>query len=182
MSNGLDSLQLTNALGRLISKKKVRLAGVCARDEVGRVLKDEKLAYPLCLIVNTDLSSGEGEHWVALFLESPSRCEFFDSYGETPSFYKLTLPTRCSLANTRQLQSQISSVCGHYCLFYLTYRSRGLAPRLIFHCFTSRSLRCNDSSVRSAIIKLLKHHSHSTSLPHPCFTCTKQSCRPRSFI
>ena len=182
-SKGLDSLQISNALGRLISKKNAAMAGVCARDEVGRALNSA--TYPLCLVINTDISSGDGEHWVALYLESASRCEFFDSYGERPSYYKIHLPCHSlSLANTCQLQSQLSSVCGHYCLFYLTYRSRGVSPHAMFHCLSPRSLRANDTSIRSALIKLLKRRSRSSStqLPHPCFTCSKQSCKPRCFI
>ena len=68
--NGLDSNQIANALGHLVSRRVARFAGVCARDEIADVLKkaDEEDAFPLCLISNTDLSTGDGEHWVALYV------------------------------------------------------------------------------------------------------------------
>lgn len=179
--NGLDSNQLANALGHLINKRWAKLAGVCARDEIAGVVKkaDQDDAFPLCLISNTDTSKGDGEHWVALYLHSMHECEFFDSYGCNPSVYHIDIPCKhYHLANKRTLQSQLSSVCGHYCLFYLSYRSRGFHSDRIFHCFTSGSLRHNDAVVRRSVIKLLKR-APSFAIPHPCFTAHNQSCKCR---
>ena len=178
MNKGLDSLQGSKALDRLVSPKKVEMAGVCARDELEEGLNNSN--YPLCLVVNTDVSFGEGEHWVALFAMSRETCEFFDSYGAKPSFYHISIPiASVSHANTLKLQSELSSVCGHYCLFYLCYRSRGLSPRQIFHCFNPLSVSLNDGVVYSGVMKLLKRRPSSSTIPHPCFTCAHQCCKPR---
>ena len=178
---GLDSNQIATSLGKLVCPKKVKLAAVCARDEIEEVIRQasDDDSFPLCLVSNTDVSTGDGEHWVALYVNSLHECEFFDSYGCQPSVYRVVLPfTDYNLANSRTLQSQLSSVCGHYCLFYLAYRSRGVASQRIFHCFSPRSLRYNDTSVERSVHKLMKRAS-SSCVPHPCFTAHRQGCKCR---
>ncbi|KAK3751007.1 hypothetical protein QZH41_020165 [Actinostola sp. cb2023] len=80
------------------------------------------------LIVNTDPSDRPGMHWVAMYWDNEGRAEFFDSYGQTPQSYHPSwgdyLGRGCRYS-TRSLQSPRTTVCGHYCLYYLTHRVRG---------------------------------------------------------
>ena len=79
-------------------------------------------------IVNSDTSNKPGSHWLASFLDyslSIPYLEFFDSYGFSPNIYKLPLPIDHPLFsyNHIQLQSNLSTVCGHYCLLFLYLRA-----------------------------------------------------------
>jgi len=83
--------------------------------------------YPICIIQNTDLIKDAGKHWVAYFIESPTSWEFFDSYGELPSLYKLSTPPGEMIEyNPKVLQSGHSTLCGHFSLHFLYYRSIGI--------------------------------------------------------
>jgi len=55
--------------------------GVFARDQLENVSLDR---YPIAFVVNTDKSSGPGEHWVAIFIDQNGRGYYFDSYGRPP--------------------------------------------------------------------------------------------------
>ena len=95
------------------------------------------------LICNCCPSFKPGIHWIALFKDVKRKdyIEIFDSYGQHPDLYNLTIFCRRQGAkriwyNTRQLQSAISSVCGHYCLYYAYHRARGHEMQNIVNSFT----------------------------------------------
>ena len=110
----------------------------CLRNNTLGVFPSDKLPekiykLPVCLIANTDPSNEPGKHWVAFYIDSEGRGEFFDSYGrepENPNFRNF-LETNCETYgwNDRRLQGYISSVCGQYCLYYLYRRCRGTSLR-----------------------------------------------------
>ena len=80
------------------------------------------------------------------------QCEFFDSYAEPLSRYKPPLTAFVNrhggLGATlrRPLQSDETSVCGHYCIFYLSSRVRGGSLRDVAREFPG-PLRVNDRKV-----------------------------------
>lgn len=87
-----------------------------------------KWQYPHCFCVNTSDSNEEGEHWTAIFVESPTHVEFFDSFGEWPprsegimnylnNFIKISF-------NSIQFQSEKSSTCGKYVIYFLHMRNK----------------------------------------------------------
>lgn len=97
----------------------------------------------ICCIVNSDPSDKPGTHWVAFFMNKSQQIEdnrpileFFDSYGLPPSTYSFDHISSAFnvLSNKYSLQSYSSTVCGHYCLFYLYLRS------LVFHSTIASSL------------------------------------------
>lgn len=102
--------------------------------------------FPCCAIVNTDPISHPGQHWVALYWDSPVTGEFFDSYAERPS--TLVARWRCfdhfSPTVPHALQAWSSDVCGDYCLYYLYKRCRGVSKKDIASNFHLRDLRYND--------------------------------------
>lgn len=178
---GLDSLEISQGLGHLIDPQHASMAGVCARDELPAVFKEihKRYLFPLCMVVNTDDAEGAGIHWVALYFFSATQCEFFDSYGQTAKSYNIKIPVRAiASANSQQLQSNSSTVCGLYCLYYLAYRCRGV--KNMFACFSPTSTNTNDRKIKSLVGKLMKRTSRQ--LPHPCFSCISQRAKPRSFI
>ena len=106
-------------------------------------LPKRKLAQELWLLVcNCCPSFKPGIHWIVLFKDAQRKdhIEIFDSYGQHPELYNLTSFCRRQGAkriwyNTRQLQSLTSSVCGHYCLYYAYYRTRGHEMQSIIDSF-----------------------------------------------
>lgn len=103
--------------------------GVFSRDLIPRVVKS-----PYCLVINTDLSTGRGIHWVAVYGDEDNR-EFFDSFGFPPLYYKIGI--ECTTSNSKILQCSNSQTCGHYCLYYLLFRCRGYPLSEIVSWFTS---------------------------------------------
>ena len=86
---------------------------------------DKKL---FSLIINTDLHSMPGDHWIVLLFKEP-QYYFFDSYGR--SFHDVTFPALFSktiknyIGSTRfrynkiLLQQFTSNVCGEYCVYFI---------------------------------------------------------------
>ena len=53
---------------------------VLAADQLPRIIR----FFPCRFIVNTDISSRPGRHWVAFFIRDDNVVEFFDSNGQQP--------------------------------------------------------------------------------------------------
>jgi hypothetical protein len=90
-------------------------------------------------VINLDESDKPGSHWTVV-----GPCEFFDSYGISPlSHYILThLKKRCKKKwwyNNISLQSYNSKVCGHYCIYYILLRCKGVTPDAIIKTLTNSS-------------------------------------------
>ena len=95
--------------------------------------KDKKIG----IVFNTDVSTGQGEHWISMFLNMKDRtiC-FFDSVGDKPPMpvwrliKKIAAQAKsmgCPLkivVNKRQFQFK-DSECGVYSLWFLISRLRG---------------------------------------------------------
>lgn len=99
---------------------RTRWLGVFARDELPDLALENK---PLALVLNTDPHDKPGQHWLAIYAPTEGPYELFDSFGLSPSFYALDFlePTH----SLHSLQSYSSSLCGHYCIYFIYLRSRG---------------------------------------------------------
>ena len=86
------------------------------------------LKRPTAMVVNTEPSWKQGRHWVAIYLPNTGSLEYFDSFGEPPkvSFIRRFLKNKPFVYNHKPLQSLTSDVCGHYCIYYLVHRARGM--------------------------------------------------------
>ena len=92
--------------------------------------------YGSC-ILNTSPSSEKTGHWVALFV-TDSTVEYFDSYGQDPlPSLKRQWKNKSWLTNEIPLQSPLTAVCGHYCIYYLMCRVRGFTMDSIVMDFGS---------------------------------------------
>jgi hypothetical protein len=108
---------------------------------------------PRLLISNTDPSNKPGTHWIAIFVDTNGRGEYFDSYGRKPStLFENYMNDNCIdwIYNTKQLQSINSSYCGQYCCFYCTLRCQDFDLVRIVNTF-SRDTGLNDSIVYSFV-------------------------------
>ena len=118
---------------------------VIAVDQLPRSIQH----YPMGYIVNTDESHLPGKHWIALWFESPTYGEFFDSFGNEPAFYHndfkeiLRLSVRNYIYNDVVLQSSDSNTCGMYAVLYIILKAKGYSLRNIQQLFTTDK-RWND--------------------------------------
>lgn len=91
--------------------------------------------HPYTVVVNTDVASRPGHHWVAIYAPSPTTVEYFDSYGDPPTDRILDYLQRFDVIrrNTDVLQSLMSSVCGQYCIYFILKRAAGESFDSIVH-------------------------------------------------
>lgn len=148
--------------------------GVCSRSQVRT--KVAKHAAPMCLVSNTDSPTGSGKHWIAYWVEPNGKIEFFDSYGDPPTYYAFGTP--CNIYNDHSLQSLNSKVCGEYCIFYLLSRARGNSMWSIANSFSNDSGWNDDQVVK--FVKRLKSTTplfSPTAIDSPNFTSvTRYEC------
>ena len=116
---------------------------------------DELPAIPSLMVCNTDPKSKPGTHWIAIGADTYGRGEYFDSFGRPPmeTFRRyLDKHFRSWTFNRRQLQSILSSFCGHYCCLYCTLSCRGVNLKVIVAEFTNDT-SFNDVFVHSFVCR-----------------------------
>lgn len=122
---------------------------VCARDTLpSRARKARPVAY----ICNTAKAKENGRHWVCFFFNKRAPPEFFDSYGGKPkykSFKRLLGPSY--KWNRRQIQHQVTTVCGQHCMNYVLQRSKNRTMEEILNNFSSKNLMGNDWEVNRTV-------------------------------
>ena len=148
----MNSLQIERLL-KNDSETKSIFKKVCALDQL------EKPTFPSPYVINSDPSTEPGEHWIAVYFDKHGRGEYFDSYGLPPAFvglksYMDTYSLSDWIYNRKTLQALFSSVCGHYCVYFVLFRCRGVPLRAIVSDFTS-NLSENDCCVSRFIRNLL---------------------------
>lgn len=106
---------------------------------------------PRLYVVNTDVSTGRGEHWVCIYLHPTGIAEYFDSYGFPPREREIvSFLRRNSLRyvyNNYVLQGALSQNCGYYCIHYAKRKARGQSMRLILSKFRPNRPHFNDRLV-----------------------------------
>lgn len=151
----MDGAALGRVLGEDTGTRKAGYLAVLTLEELPKKTLDSQ--ETLILIVNTEptQTSGEGEHWVAIYGDQHSPyMEYFDPFGLPPfrdGFIRFFHHQRRPwIYNQRVLQSDLSSTCGYYCLYYLLLRCRGYRMKDITMPFTeNRNL--NDTVVQNFI-------------------------------
>jgi len=84
-------------------------------------------SYPCCFIMNTKpRSEANGGHWLAFYLLSSNCLEFFDSLGLSLASYitihHYFVNFNIIHSNKFQLQLPSTSLCGDYCVTFITLR------------------------------------------------------------
>lgn len=114
--------------------------GVFACDEV----QLDSYPLPAGMIINTDSSSKGGQHWVAVYQETPQTIEFFDSFGREVSYYgkclREALNSKKIVLQQHQLQSDFSDLCGPYCMFFLYKKGQGFSFQQVLESFSSNTM------------------------------------------
>ena len=145
---GLKASKITKLLSSLPN-----FIGVYAEDELDSITIS---SFPSFLICNTDNLSLPGSHWIALGVFRDT-VEIFDPGGfrlfllpQIPChlltfIHKLSITRSIRIAN--RIQSDSSSLCGFYCMFYVLARTC-FSFKKIQKFFSSRLAR-NDSTLKS---------------------------------
>ena len=102
----------------------------------------------MSLIINTDVSSRRGSHWVSVYIDEDT-LYFFDSYGR--SINNFDNPFRRYMnkfsenykikTDSRLLQSFFSDSCGYWCIFYIFCKTCNLER---FYKYFSVNLAFNE--------------------------------------
>lgn len=98
--------------------------GVFASDEIPRIVPHK---IPQCFVANLDPSWKPGSHWVAFCIRKSKNIkvlEYFDSYGLFPPL-ELNKKEWKVIYNKTRFQKLRSTVCGHYCVFFVRQRLTG---------------------------------------------------------
>jgi hypothetical protein len=119
----MNSIQLEKIL-KFYGQNKKFYYGIYPIDQLPKIEK-----FPSCLIMNNQTSTQEGQHWVAIYFNKKGKCEFFDSFGESPSYYGITKYlekySKSIKFNDKIIQSNLSPYCGLYCVFFLIFKLKG---------------------------------------------------------
>lgn len=155
----MDNFQIKNILSRDKFTRKYFL-DVYASDQLPEWIEH----YPACFICNVDSSAKPGSHWLAFYLPSKNHVEFFDSYGNHPHFFQGPISDFVSRYprieyNPLMLQSNVTTVCGQYCIYYLYSRCRGKSLQNILSHFVTKNL-CNDQRVYNFVAKRFHVMTH----------------------
>ena len=188
INNALNGAEISCLASRMLADADVHWLGVFARDQVPPLGRCQR--RPFALVVNTDPADNPGAHWLA-FLASAGRpteapLEMFDSYGLPPDMHSLAYLAPRIYSSSTSYQSLDSSVCGHYCLFFLFNRTHGLnystVERMLrSHMYGPSSFSMSSDSYVSRFIDSLQalyrivlpctRLTHSQTCTKNCFAC-----------
>ena len=150
----MNTLQIKRLLKKDLKSKTIF-------EKVGALDQLEKPTFPSAYVINSDLSSEPGEHWVAIYFDKRGQAEYFDSYGLSPILVGLkSCMDAYSLSgwiyNRQTLQAYFSSFCDHYCVYFILFRCCGVPLNAIVSDFTS-NLTENDRSISRFIRDVSQH-------------------------
>ena len=91
--------------------------GCFMRDEIKSFCGNDE-----CFILNTDVSSSSGTHWVAVNINGGTTY-YFDSFGLEPTEEIKRYCKEPRFYNSFEFQKPNEVICGHLCLYFL-YRMR----------------------------------------------------------
>jgi hypothetical protein len=91
-------------------------------------------SVPSGFVINLDKHTLPGSHWVALYIDTNSKCEFFDSYGLEPNKQiRNYIEKHFSVLkyNRKCVQKFFTASCGQLCIYFLVWRVRGVPMKTI---------------------------------------------------
>ena len=141
----MNTLQINSCLSSLRTFK-----GTFACDNLPKLNQKR----PFSFVANTDKKSGPGKHWVAFYI-GEQQIEYFDSFGRDllPCFRKY-IGSRNYIYNDKRLQSFLSTVCGHYCIFFIYHRTNGRPMKgIVARIRSSGTDLWRDQFVRQWVVK-----------------------------
>ena len=152
---------------------RMHFRGVFSADEIPRDDGDKRNF----LIVNLDPSSEPGSHWVAMMRKKGAVSEYFDSFGFPVPYesFKRFLGGRW-IRSKEQLQSDKSTTCGQWCMYYIWKRCKKCTFFDIVEGFKGMTREENDFVVRKFVEKEFKRKQLIGAAVKPSQNCVCQSC------
>lgn len=160
----MDNRQLYKILSGDKEVSKFNFVGVFAEDTITLSALD----FPCCMIINTKPHTHQGEHWIAVFKTEHNIGIYFDSYGYPPtgSTNIAKVLDSCDewIHNDVGLQSPYSTVCGQYCVFFLTHMARGYSLEKIAYLLNdSGDKHANDANIFNYVLHKYSKTSNDLS-------------------
>lgn len=143
MIPALTNKQLEDILCRVPA---LAFCGVFPYDQIPRRVQ----RYPCSFVVNTDDSKKPGEHWISLYFDDESECQYFCPLGTEPYgalFDFVTKNSHRAYYNQTILQHPLSNLCGYYCVYHLAHASKGYRLPDVVNQFSAGNWRKNDQKV-----------------------------------
>ena len=143
----MDTYELTKLC---LAEKEIKkqFAGVFACNQL-----PSNIDYPCAIIANTKPNTHPGQHWVGIYVNKEGYGDYFCSFGQLPApvFIKW-MDKHCYAwnASAKQIQYYFSTACGHYVVFFLYCRTRGIPMYKILDLFTKNEKE-NDKIVSAFI-------------------------------
>lgn len=135
---------------------------------------------PFGLVMNLDAYPSGGTHWVAFYSSGPGKLEYFDTAGEPPpdeeKFKLIFTQFDVVTFNHKRIQGSCSSVCGEYCVLFLSSRFESIP----FPDFSSTDFLRNDDVVYNVIHKhfdIVKRKRPFPVVDQQCIQLSKQLSR-----
>ena len=142
----MDTLQIARLLEMDPCTRSI-FRGVVPKDGLPTTIDG---VLPAAFVCNTDDGDEPGEHWIALYLATDGRGDYFCSYGLPPrhAVFRTFMNEHCSewTHNSKRLQSPLSNVCGQYCVAFVMLRCNGFPMRTFINVFGT-DLVANDCRV-----------------------------------
>jgi len=122
--------------------------------------------FPCCAVFNLDNKSEGGSHWVAVFCPSPRKVWYFDALGLGPNPCLLESLQRglkflVFSRNVYPFMKAISTVCGHYVVYFLYKCCLGWTLKEVVTHLAYRVTQPPDEYVKNFVKILASHHPSS---------------------
>lgn len=99
-------------------------------------------------------------HWICYFNEFSNGKQlsmYYDSFGMSPTYYNVCSINNCVHVNKMQHQPHSSTLCGLYCLFFITCKLLGYSnTKIFFTMFSNVNLHLNDKLVQEYMCIIIK--------------------------
>lgn len=150
----LSKLGISNEVIEKNMKKERGFRGVFTVDLLPKKMKNFENG-----IINLDISTGSGTHWVCYYNDKNNNfVEYFDPFGEyeykgmklkneiiPEKIVKYLKTSRKEIRyNSSFLQQPESVKCGYYCMKYITERNTGKSASEVLYSFTQEPSRFNE--------------------------------------
>ena len=149
----MDNKEISRLLRRH-QETRSTFVDVCAADTLPPHARERK---PCAYVVNTDVVSGGGKHWVGFHFSSNDVPDDYDSFAflpsSVPNFIDFLGTEQNYRHNTQFIQSPITAVCGQHVMYYISKKCRGCTLKEIVSDFDRNRLEENDKAVNDYVEK-----------------------------
>ena len=134
---------------------RAKFKGVYAADKLFPLLSQRSTPY--CCVVNSDKEGEPGTHWLAIYVPSSDKVEYFDSFAEPPNpIIKQFLDRfKHQKMNRKKVQSEFDISCGSHVIYFLVHRCCGEQFEKIISRLEAKG-PFSDSAVKLFVVHMLK--------------------------